>query len=399
MKIGLIGFGQAGGKIADQLVDYAVRTDSDIIVDTVAINTAKADLMGLENIPESKRVLIGQDRVKGHGVGADNELGAEIAERDMQEIQNSIDDFATHEIEAFLIVSALGGGTGSGGSPVLAKHLKQIYQEPVYGVGILPSNEEGSIYSLNAARSFQTFVEEVDSLIAFDNDTWKQSGESVGEGYKVMNDELVRRVGLLLSAGEVTSNTVDVGESVVDSSEIINTLGERGVASVGYASEEVETQNKGLLDRFRSSNDSGIDDGAKTNRMTSLARKASLSRLTLDCNLDSVERALVMFAGPPEHLSRKGIERSRKWIEEETGSMEVRGGDYPLPNEDSVACIVLFSGVTDAQRIKEMQRIAVEAQDNIEQIQQDSDQNLDELLETEGLTDEDTENDDIDPLF
>jgi len=397
MKIGLIGFGQAGGKVADQLVEYAVGTDSEIIVDAVAINTAKADLMGLENIPDEKRVLIGQDRVKGHGVGADNELGSEIAEQDIQEIQNSIDGFATHEIEAFVIVTALGGGTGSGGSPVLAKHLKRIYEEPVYGVGILPSNSEGSIYSLNAARSFQTFVEEIDSLITFDNETWKQSGESVGQGYESMNDELIRRLGLLLSAGQINEESGTVGESVVDSSEIINTLGERGISSIGYASETVQTKDKGLLDRFRSSSNDEIDDGQKTNRMTSLARKAALSRLTLECNVDSVERALVMFAGPPDHLSRKGIERSRKWIEEETGSMEVRGGDYPIPGSDKVACVILFAGVTDADRIKEMQQIAIEAQDSIDEIKQESEDNLDDLLQTEEMSD-DTQ-DDIDPLF
>lgn len=400
MKIGLIGFGQAGGKIADRLVEYNYETNSNIIVDAIAINSARADLMGLENIPEDKRVLIGTSEVKGHGVGADNELGAEIAENSKQEIQNAIDTFAAHEIEAFVIVSALGGGTGSGGTPVLARHLQHIYQEPVYGVGILPASEEGSIYSLNAARSFQTVVDEVDSLIMFDNDEWRQSGESVGEGYEEMNEELIRRLGLLFSAGEISKGE-DVGESVVDSSEIINTLGERGLASIGYASEEVETADSGgLLSRLRGSDDDSLQDsGEDVNRMNSLARKAALSRLTLNCQIDSTERALVLFAGPPEKLSRKGIERARKWIEEETGSMEVRGGDYPIPGSDKVACIVLFAGVTNSQRIKEMQQIGVEAQDNIEEIREQSEQDLENLLDSSNATDENDDDDELDSLF
>ncbi|MFB6129830.1 MAG: cell division protein, partial [Salinigranum sp.] len=78
MKLAMIGFGQAGGKIVDKFVDYDRRHGSGIVRAAVAVNTAKADLLGLERVPQDRRVLIGQSRVKGHGVGADNELGAEI---------------------------------------------------------------------------------------------------------------------------------------------------------------------------------------------------------------------------------------------------------------------------------------------------------------------------------
>src|SRR6056297_2446562 len=153
MKLAMIGFGQAGGKIVDKFLEYDAETGSNIVRAAVAVNSAKADLMGLEHIPEENRVLIGQSRVKGHGVGADNELGAEIAEEDIDEIQGSIDSIPVHEVDAFLVISGLGGGTGSGGSPVISKHLKRIYTEPVYGLGILPGSDEGGIYTLNAARS------------------------------------------------------------------------------------------------------------------------------------------------------------------------------------------------------------------------------------------------------
>jgi Cell division GTPase len=229
MKLAMIGFGQAGGKIVDQFVEYDQRQGSGIVRASLAVNTAKADLLGLEHVPENNRVLIGQSRVKGHGVGADNELGAEIAEEDIDEVQGAIDSVPVHEIDAFLVVAALGGGTGSGGAPVLAKHLKRIYTEPVYGMGILPGSDEGGIYTLNAARSFQTFVREVDNLLVFDNDAWRKTGESVSSGYEEINDEIVTRFGILFGAGEIEQGG-EVAESVVDSSEIINTLsGGRGL--------------------------------------------------------------------------------------------------------------------------------------------------------------------------
>ena len=64
--------------------------------------------------------------MKGHGVGADNELGAEVAEEDIGEILGTLDSVPTHEIDAFLVVAGLGGGTGSGGAPVIAKNLKRL---------------------------------------------------------------------------------------------------------------------------------------------------------------------------------------------------------------------------------------------------------------------------------
>ena len=381
MKLAMIGFGQAGGKIVDKFVEYDQRHGADIVRAAVAVNTAKADLLGLEHIPTEQRVLIGQSRVKGHGVGADNELGAEIAEEDIDEIQGAIDSIPVHEVDAFLVVSGLGGGTGSGGAPVLAKHLKRIYTEPVYGLGVLPGSDEGGIYTLNAARSFQTFVREVDNLLVFDNDAWRKTGESVQGGYDEINEEIVKRFGILFGAGEVDGGQ-EVAESVVDSSEIINTLAGGGVSTVGYAEEEVEERSSGgLLSRLRNDDDEDeLDSAHTTNRITSLVRKAALGRLTLPCEIEGAERALLVLAGPPEYLNRKGIERGRKWLEEQTGSMEVRGGDYPYRGAGFVATVILLAGVTNVPRIKELQQVAIEAQDNIDDIQQESQDNLDTLI-------------------
>ena len=382
MKLAMIGFGQAGGKIVDKFLEYDQKHNSGLVRAAIAVNTAKADLMGLEHVPEEKRVLIGQSRVKGHGVGADNELGAEIAEEDIDEVQGAIDSVPVHEVDAFLIVAGLGGGTGSGGSPVLAKHLQRIYTEPVYGLGVLPGSDEGGIYTLNAARSFQTFVREVDNLLVFDNDAWRKTGESVQGGYDEINEEIVTRFGVLFGAGEIGQGG-EVAESVVDSSEIINTLDGGGVSTIGYASETVETDTSGggFLSKITGSDDTDdLDSAHTTNRITSLVRKAALGRLTLPCEIEGAERALLVLAGPPRHLNRKGIERGRKWIEEQTGSMEVRGGDYPITDSGHVASVVLLSGVTNVPRIKELQQVAIEAQDNIDDIRQESEENLDELI-------------------
>jgi cell division GTPase FtsZ len=388
MKLAMIGFGQAGGKIVDRFLEHDKKARTEVVKEAIAVNTARTDLQGLAYIPETNRILIGQSEVKGHGVGAKPELGAEIAEEDIDEIQAALEDIRVDEIDAFLVVAGLGGGTGSGGSPVLARHLKSLYEEPVYGLGILPAKDEGRIYTLNAARSFKTFVDEVDNMLIFDNENHRRSGESVDAGYERMNDELVRRFSVLFSAGEVTPG-VEVAESVVDSSEIINTLAGGGVSTVGYATQEIEQEQKGLLSRFRNDDDEEIDTA---NRITSLVRMATKARLTLECNIGETERALVLVSGPPKYLSRKGIERGRRWLEEQTGSMEVRGGDYPV-KERNLAAVVLLSGVTDVPRIRELQEIAVDAQEKIQQSEAESAEKKEKLVHG------DDDEDEVEPLF
>jgi cell division GTPase FtsZ len=277
----------------------------------------------------------------------------------------------------------------------VAREIKRVYTEPVYGLGIFPSPDEGGIYTLNAARSFQTCVGELDNLIVFDNGAWERSDTSLNEWYTEINTEVVRRLGVLFGAGEVEQGG-EVAESVVDASEIINTLGSGGISTIGYATQKLSDEERGrtgLLARFSKTKETGFggDDGSKTNRITSLIRKATLGRLTLPCNTSSTERALVIVAGPSEHISRKGVERGRKWIESETGTMEVRGGDYPVQGSPHVSGLVLLSGVTNIPRVKELQQVAIEATENIDEIRAESSANLDSLVNTD--------NDEIQSLF
>jgi len=372
MRLAFIGVGQAGGKIVDRFLEHDVRHDQGFVESAIAVNTAESDLAGLTHVPERNRVLIGRSRVSGHGVGADNELAAEIAHENSKELRNAIESVSGAEVDAFLIVAGLGGGTGSGAGPIVARELQQIYTEPVYALGILPGGEEGGIYTMNAARSLRSYVDETDNVLLFDNDAWRESGESVEGGFEHINGELVRRFGLLFSAGEYAPENA-VAEGVVDSSEIINTLGRTGISTVGYANSPVD------------SGATEIDSAAATNRITSLVRQAVLGRLTMPCELDGIERALVVVSGPPAYLNRKGIERARSWIEDETGSMEVRGGDYPIGNAAHVSAVVLLSGVRNAPRLEAIKDRGVEAKERMERREAEGQEGLQDLIEDDEL--------------
>ena len=383
MRVFVIGYGQAGGRVADAFVELAKKTGQNFVVRALAINTARSDLMGLKTIPMEDRVLVGESLTKGHGIGADNELGAQVATDEVYTIQSEIDKRGTHQVDAFLIIAGLGGGTGSGGAPVLARRIKKLYEEPVYGLGILPAKDEGSLYSLNAARSLVTFVNEVDNLFIFDNDAWKKGGESVKEAFEDINEEIVRRFGILFGAGEAN----EVGQMVVDAAEVINTLKGGGVSSIGYASEQIESE--GMFKKFLGKK-KPVDSLDSVTRITSLVRRAVAGRLTIPCDVSTAEKALIIAAGPPKELSRKGIEKSKVRVEDMIRGKEVRGGDYPLVKGQHVSTIVLFSGVSDIPRIKELQEIGTEAQEKIKEVSNEKEKDFKELMDT---------NDNIKPLF
>ena len=357
MKVVLIGVGQAGGKVTQALAEFDYNMGFDAVRGALAVNSAKADLQNLE----LDTTLIGQDRVKGHGVGGDNELGAQIMQENATEVLDNMDGRITTEAEAVVVVAGLGGGTGSGGAPMLVRELQRIYEMPVYLLGILPGDDEGGLYQVNAGRSLKTGIREADSVLLVDNAAWRGSGDSVSAGYQRINEAIAQRIGLLLASGEAVEG---VGESVVDSSEIINTLRGGGISAIGYASAQASE-----------------DPSENVNTITSVTRNALLTGMSLP-NAVEAESALLVVAGDPERLSRKGVERARRWVEDQTGSMEVRGGDFPL-DSDKIASLVVLSGIERSGRVQEfMQKAkdAAQSQGKQSDPEEFTNENLDSLL-------------------
>jgi len=383
MNLAAIGFGNAGGKIVDRFVEFEEASGRTLTTDVLAINSAEIDLAKLDVIPPKRRLIIGQThaQVKGRGVGADPELGAEITRLDLTEIERQLDDVPVHDTDGFLIVAGLGGGTGSGGAPVLAERLNEVYDEPVYGLGILPSGDEGGRPSLNAARSLQTFADATENLMVFDNDAWRQTQGSVSAGYERTNWEIARRFVTLLAAGEIDGSTVS--ESAMDGSDIRRTLDPGGLSTIAYCQADLERQTReqqGLLGRLRTNGHTHPDEGDLAMKIHGLVRNAVQSRLTCPADVSSAERALVVVSGPPREVSQKGLQRARQWLERETGSVEVLAGDDPRESADALSVAVLLSNVTDVPRVDELQEQAVAAQESTEEQAASRDEAIDDLL-------------------
>ncbi len=131
MKLVVVGFGQCGGRIADEFSKLNKKAHAqrgiDIVTGAYAVNTDAADLSGLTSIKRDyqHRILIGSRKTGGHGVGKINELGAEIAREDADKVIDAIRTTKRFfETDAFLFIASSSGGTGSGAVSVMTQQIK-----------------------------------------------------------------------------------------------------------------------------------------------------------------------------------------------------------------------------------------------------------------------------------
>ncbi len=345
MRVGVIGIGQAGGRIADLLSYHSMwGRHQGIIPFAIAVNSAQSDLLGLKNIQKKDRILFGQTVVKGHGVGLNRKVGEKVAKHGLHSVMHSVTEKVLHHIDGFLVIAGCGGGTGSGGAPVIVSKLREVYEEPIYFIGVLPSEDEGKLMAMNAIECLQEVDGKVNGILLFDNDVWKKEGLPLETSYSIMNHELVKPLPLMLGAGETEKDRV--GIKVIDASDIINSW--EGFSYIGYS----EMKTKTIRDRlFFWKKKTSIDQLSPAMRCYTAIRNAATLRLTGDCDISKAQKALMIIAGPPDELNMEGFSHAKSWLESSIATHEVRGGDCPIRGWDSVAGVVMLSGYTSIPRL------------------------------------------------
>ena len=345
MRVGVIGIGQCGGRLADILMYHNQWSrHKGICPFAIATNSAQADLLGLQTIPKKDRILMGQTAMKGHGVGLRRQIGAKVAKQSLHTVMHAVTEKGIHHIDAFLVIAGLGGGTGSGGIPIIASKLKQVYEEPVYALCVLPSEDEGELMAMNTVEAIAELDGVVDGFLLFDNDIWKKEGLPLETSYSRMNYELIKPLPLLLGAGEVEKQAV--GIKVIDASDIMASWTK--FSYIGY-SEIKASETKGRFNLFKKRH--SIDQLDPAMRCYTAIRNAATLRLTGECDINKATKALMIIAGPPKELNMEGFSHAKNWLENSISSKEVRGGDCPIRGWDSIAGVVMLSGYDEIPRL------------------------------------------------
>ena len=156
VRIKIIGCGGGGSNTISRMSRIGIEG-----ADLVAINT---DAAHLYNITSKGKLLIGKRRTGGRGAGASPVVGEEAAMADLPRIQTLV---AKNDIT--FVTCGLGGGTGTGSAPIIAKCAKDA-GSLVISIVTLPFNAEGSIRMENALRGLEKVSQYSDTVIAIPND-------------------------------------------------------------------------------------------------------------------------------------------------------------------------------------------------------------------------------------
>jgi len=156
-RIKVVGIGGGGGNALSRMrEDFGVRG-----VEFIAINT---DIQDLENCNSRKKIHIGKNLTRGLGTGMNPEIGRQAAEENRQEIIDAL-----RGADLVFITAGLGGGTGSGGAPIVAEAAKEIGALAV-SVVTKPFAFEGAQRTRIADEAAIKLKERSDTLIIVPND-------------------------------------------------------------------------------------------------------------------------------------------------------------------------------------------------------------------------------------
>ncbi len=254
-RIIVIGVGGGGSNAVNRMIENDVQGVEFVVVNTdaQALNLAIAD----------RKFQIGRDLTRGLGAGGNPEVGQHAAEENLSELKELVKG-----ADMVFITCGMGGGTGTGAAPVIAKAAKESGALTV-GIITRPFTFEGKRRTDFALRGIAELKANVDTLISVPNDRLLQ---------------IVDRTTPMLEAFREADNVLRQGVQGI--SEIIAVP---GLINLDFADVKTVMHNKGSAIM-------GIGLGTGENRATEAAKKAIASPL-LENDIDGATDAIINISG------------------------------------------------------------------------------------------------------
>lgn len=214
--IKVVGVGGAGNNAVNRMVRAEVKG-----IELIAINTDKQALI---NSLASSKIAIGEKLTKGLGAGANPEIGRKAAEESTEEITNIL-----RGADMVFVTAGMGGGTGTGAAPVIARIAKSLGILTV-AVVTRPFNFEGRRRADFAESGIQDLLTIVDSLIVIPNEKLKLLSDQKTSAVKIF--ELADDV-LCTGVQSISDIIVNTGFINVDFADITTVMSKAGIAHMG----------------------------------------------------------------------------------------------------------------------------------------------------------------------
>lgn len=215
-RIKVIGIGGGGGNAVNNMLASTLKG-----VDFVIANT---DRQNIDNSKCPHRIQLGPSITMGLGAGADPEIGRISAEESIKEIREAIEG-----CDMVFITAGMGGGTGTGASPVVARECKEAGALTV-AVVTKPFKFEGEPRMKRAIQGMECLKEEVDSLIVIPNERLK----ALGDSHTTFKELAARADNVLLQAVKGISDLImSNGFINLDFADVKKVMAQMGTALMG----------------------------------------------------------------------------------------------------------------------------------------------------------------------
>ena len=256
--IKVIGVGGGGNNAVNRMISANIRG-----VEFIAVNT---DRQVLKNSSAPNQVVIGEKITKGHGAGANPEIGARAAEENLDDIKAALSG-----ADMVFITTGMGGGTGTGAAPIVARAAREM---DILTVGIVtkPFAFEGRKRMEAAEMGIANLSEFVDALVVIPNERLKQVSETritLFNAFEIADDVLRRGV-------QSISELINVpGFINLDFADVTSIMSNAGYAHMGV--------------------------GAATGKdKAELAAKAAISSPLLETSIKGAKGILISITASPD---------------------------------------------------------------------------------------------------
>lgn len=229
--IKVIGVGGGGSNAVTHMFEQGI-----IGVDFAICNT---DSQAMDLSPVPTRMQLGPNLTEGRGAGNKPNIGKLACEESIEEIRKYLDN----NCKMLFITAGMGGGTGTGAAPIIAKAAKEMDILTV-GIVTLPFTFEGRKRTTHGAEGLEEMKRNVDTLIVISNDKLRQI-----HGNLSISDAFSRADNILTTAAKGIAEIITVAGYVnVDFEDVNTVMRDSGVAIMGTASADGEDRARRAVD-------------------------------------------------------------------------------------------------------------------------------------------------------
>lgn len=301
-KIIVIGVGGAGNNAVNRMVDEQIGG-----VEFIGVNT---DKQALALCKAPKLIQIGEKLTKGLGAGAQPEVGQKAAEENIEELSAAVKG-----ADMVFVTCGMGGGTGTGAAPVVAKIAKE---QGILTVGVVtkPFKFEAKQRMMNALSGIERLKESVDTLIVIPNDKLLE----IVDRRTTMPDALKKADEVLQQAVQGITDLINLPALInLDFADVCTVMRDKGLAHIGIGS-------------------------AKGDDKASEAVKLAVASPLLETTINGASHVIVNISG---NIALMDTYDATTYVQELVGENAniILGAKYDESMEDEVVVTVIATGL------------------------------------------------------